>query len=786
MNADMLAANIAAHWVHAGMVTVASLSAMRLLRVRASGYRLVALQLTLLTGLLLPLMQPYAVGGQPQRPAAPVADVQRVPTKFFDAVVEVAPQPQGLPSVDPLRALLLVVVAGVALRLGWLTCGVIRLARFSRRATEVAPVAAPALEAEIGVSPRYVLQTGNRGPCTFGTFRPIVALPVRFDALALEFQRSVICHELLHIKRRDIAVALVEEIAVAILWFHPWAWLLRTRIRAAREQVVDARVVEILGDRDQYVRCLIDISGHDLAPHFSQAGAGMLRPHELRARVDAMFQEVRMSSRHLIAVTFALTMAVGTTAYVAGATLPMRLPAIVDGAPSIVERQTSLIGGRSIVDVSAGLEPRLKIANPMAGSQATGATTPSRLNPATDGPINMQFSNARLRDVLAFIGHATSIVFTGYEESFDEGRPVTIEATIDATAPVESLLDRLLSLNGLTYTVTGPRTVVIARNPLAELRQAQAMLERERRQINTVYPEYPQDALERGIKGTVVVDITVNAAGDVTTAAVASGPQELRASAFKAALGLKYTKGQSTTAMKIAFEYLLTDTSWGVKINGALPNIGLRPMIQSRDTVKEDRYANPDASGAYRLGGDLRPPKKIKDVPPVYPAEAQEARVQGVVIMEVRIDERGTVTDVRPLRSIPLLDQAAIDAVKQWQYEPTLLNGVAVPVIMTVTVNFTLRDFTPSSGIRLQMLFPDGRTFMDGEVRSDVPILIDVPGIGRAHFKASRSRDSSDVTVSFFGEDGQQHLGDVVLQPDSPPVQSPTAPSFGVRLLGVR
>jgi TonB family protein len=778
MNADMLAANIAAHWVQAGIVTVASLSVMRLLRVRASGYRLVALQLTLLTGLLLPLIQPYAVDGQPQRPAAPVADVQRVPTKFFDAVVEVAPQPRALPSIDPLQALLLVVVAGVALRLGWLTCGVIRLARFSRRATEVAPVAAPALEAEIGVSPRYVLQTGNRGPCTFGTFRPIVALPVRFDALALEFQRSVICHELLHIKRRDITVALVEEIAVAILWFHPWVWLLRTRIRAAREQVVDARVVEILGDRDQYVRCLIDISGHDLAPHFSQAGAGMLRPHELRARVDAMFQEVRMSSRHLVAVTFALTMAVGTTAYVAGATLPMRSPAIVDGAPSIVERQTTLIGGRSIVDVSAGFEPQLKIASPMAGSQATGATTPSRLNPATDGPINMQFSNARLRDVIAFIGHATSIVFTGYEESFDEGRSVTIEATIDATAPVESLLDRLLPPNGLTYTVTGPRTVIIARNPLAELRQAQAMLERERRQINTVYPEYPQDALERGIKGTVVVDITVNAEGVVTTAAVASGPQELRASAFRAALGLKYTKGQSTTAMKIAFEYLLTDTSWGVKINGALPNIGLRIPVPGGDNyVEKVPDAGPDASGAYRLGGDLRPPKKLKDAPPDYPAIARQARVQGVVILEVRLDQQGLVTDARPLRSIPLLDEAAIDAVKQWRYEPTLMNGVAVPVLMTVTVNFSLRDL-----IQLQVLLSDANSIV-----LDMPAgaLLAAPG-GRFQLRASRSRGSNDVTVSVFSDDGQTHLSDVVLTLDGPIVQSPTTPSFGMRLLGVR
>ena len=79
------------------------------------------------------------------------------------------------------------------------------------------------------------------------------------------------------------------------LWFHPWMWLLRARIRVAREQVVDSRVVTMLGNRDEYVRCLVDMSGHDLAPHFSQAGAGMLRPRELRARVDAIFQEVHMS-----------------------------------------------------------------------------------------------------------------------------------------------------------------------------------------------------------------------------------------------------------------------------------------------------------------------------------------------------------------------------------------------------------------------------------------------------------------------------------------------------------
>jgi protein TonB len=65
--------------------------------------------------------------------------------------------------------------------------------------------------------------------------------------------------------------------------------------------------------------------------------------------------------------------------------------------------------------------------------------------------------------------------------------------------------------------------------------------------------------------------------------------------------------------------------------------------------------------------------------------------VEGIVIIEATIGADGQVINARILRSVPLLDQAAIDAVRQWQFTPTLLNGVPVPVIMTVTVNFTLK-----------------------------------------------------------------------------------------------
>ncbi len=99
----------------------------------------------------------------------------------------------------------------------------------------------------------------------------------------------------------------------------------------------------------------------------------------------------------------------------------------------------------------------------------------------------------------------------------------------------------------------------------------------------------------------------------------------------------------------------------------------------------------PPPAAPVRVGGNIKPPTKTRDVRPVYPPIAQSARVQGVVIIEATIGADGRVKDAKVLRSIPLLDQAAVDAVKQWVFTPTLLNGVPVPVIMTVTVNFTLQ-----------------------------------------------------------------------------------------------
>ena len=100
----------------------------------------------------------------------------------------------------------------------------------------------------------------------------------------------------------------------------------------------------------------------------------------------------------------------------------------------------------------------------------------------------------------------------------------------------------------------------------------------------------------------------------------------------------------------------------------------------------------PPPPQVVRVGGVIREPRKVKDVAPAYPNIAKAAKIQGLVILECQVSPQGKVESVKVLRSVPTLDEPAIEAVRQWVYTPTLINGVPVGVILTVTVNFVLRD----------------------------------------------------------------------------------------------
>jgi protein TonB len=108
-------------------------------------------------------------------------------------------------------------------------------------------------------------------------------------------------------------------------------------------------------------------------------------------------------------------------------------------------------------------------------------------------------------------------------------------------------------------------------------------------------------------------------------------------------------------------------------------------------TLEQPPPPRPPPAPPVRLHSGIRAPLKVTHVAPVYPPIAMAAKVEGIVILEATVDTQGSIAALTVLKSIPLLDQAAIEAVRQWKFTSALLNGVPVPVIMTVTVRFTLQ-----------------------------------------------------------------------------------------------
>ena len=96
-------------------------------------------------------------------------------------------------------------------------------------------------------------------------------------------------------------------------------------------------------------------------------------------------------------------------------------------------------------------------------------------------------------------------------------------------------------------------------------------------------------------------------------------------------------------------------------------------------------------AGPIAVGGDVLPPRKIVHVNPIYPPIARAAHIEGTVRLRAILDAEGNVVEASIIESVPLLDAAALEAVRRWKYEPTYLNGRSVPVSMSVSIEFRLR-----------------------------------------------------------------------------------------------
>jgi protein TonB len=126
---------------------------------------------------------------------------------------------------------------------------------------------------------------------------------------------------------------------------------------------------------------------------------------------------------------------------------------------------------------------------------------------------------------------------------------------------------------------------------------------------------------------------------------------------------------------------------WEIRIG----KVGVPGVDDGTRNLTEYRPPEPKKPEPVRVGGEIKAPARSYYVEPKYPSVALAVKEEGTVTLEATIDEAGNVKDLKVIGSRPLLDQAAMEAVSKWRYTPTRLNGVAVPIILTVRVTFALR-----------------------------------------------------------------------------------------------
>lgn len=321
MNVQMFAFALFSYSLQVALVLGVGLALSSLLPLPSPRVRLLYWQGLLAAILLLPLLQP-----RPQ-PVAGFSDEIRTGGLWLDQVA--APVLTG-PSTVPFSSILLAALAcGAAARLAWLALGLGALRTWRRGASPVvlpdaldALDAINALEGLTGARARFLVSDRVSSPVTFGWRRATVLLPTGFSELPPAAQRSIACHELLHVRRGDWLSALFEEGVRAVLWFHPAVWMLLSRLALSREQVIDAEVVRLTGSRRAYLEALRAIalqSGRATVPglpFFHHRG-------HLRERVAQLCKEVSMSRSKIVALASACAGVLAVTAFLGATSFPL-------------------------------------------------------------------------------------------------------------------------------------------------------------------------------------------------------------------------------------------------------------------------------------------------------------------------------------------------------------------------------------------------------------------------------------------------------------------------------
>jgi TonB family protein len=525
------------------------------------------------------------------------------------------------------------VVSSARLLAAWL--GLRRLRRRARpRLTPAVAAALARVHVAMRFNPDSSLTVGESEdistPTVIGWLRPVLLMPFGVVAgLAPAELEAILAHELAHIRRLDHVVNGFQIAAETVFFYHPAVWWISAEIRREREHCCDDVAVAVAGNRIVYATALAALEErrqHSLGLTLAATDG------DLVSRVRRILGEPMHARRHALSLSWA-----GTLLGLTFVTAIITFAAPYRAQPRSETRQVT---GQVLTDLPDLNLPR---AQPAARQAPASTAETDRFVRNQVAILDGQFRTAVMgRDLTRLSALlADNFVSTNEDGIVDAKR--SFLARVGGTSAYERS-SQTVQLDGDLAIVTGAETLAHG-------------TARERILVTRVWKRV-QPTTWQLVSSTQFRDPRPQPAPGM-----ASAPA---------------TRELDTAALRQRYENLQREyaEARARSLEAASTQPARTPTVGPDNTV--------------RVGGDVREPKKIFTVAPIYPAIAKEANVSGVVILEALIDEEGSVRHIQVLRGHPMLDQAAIDAVQHWKYTPTTVNGAPVSLVMTITVNFSL------------------------------------------------------------------------------------------------
>lgn len=671
MSPALVWSNILAYSLQIGLLVGLGALAPAVLRMRMPRARLLYWQVLLVACLALPWVRNWR-----QEVVAGTIQVSGVVTAAASS--SSAPVHRTIPFA---AIALWILAAGVAIRLGWLAVGLARLAVYRRRGQDIPRNLRPP---GAMASAALLLSDDVAGPVTFGWRDPVVLLPASFPTLDAEMRDAIVCHELLHVHRRDWLFTISEELVRAVLWFHPAIWWVIGEIQLAREQTVDQAVIETTQARGPYVDTLLLMAGASVSRAQAQldlAPAPMfLRRRHLRRRLMEVVKEVSMptvSKARWICVMSVATVMLAATCWLATGAFPlMAAPQVVNDAAGVAVN----INGSQLMHRASVPYPAEALAKGVEGTvvvqmklDANGEVSDATV---LSGPDELR--KGVLQSVLTWhfdksAASSTRVVNIDFVRPVTTGQVRLAETMQRSQQPVPAPRQATTNPANMAFAPPPPPPPPPTSGKLDRI-VVTGLSDSARAELLSRLPVH-EGGEWSGQMFAAVTDAVKQFDPHLTIGlarfAAAGGQLELR-------IGLSNSGGVTLPNGTFVARYTAVGQGSGVGY-GSGSGGPVAAAFQRSDV--------------FSVGNGTTPPSVLSKVDPEYSEEARAAKYSGSVMLSVVVGTDGRADDINVVKSLGLgLDEKAVEAVQRWVFKPGMNQGVPVKVRAQIEINFRLLD----------------------------------------------------------------------------------------------